>query len=167
MFSCRSSKNLPNEKKETKETKSNIPSSKENKIKTRFAHLLEVDENKIRNIKLYVFINDWLGVPYKYSGKSKQGVDCSGFSSLLLQDVYGKKISGSTENISNAINDISMSNLKEGDLIFFKIESKKPSHMGIYLMNNKFVHASVKLGVTINDLNEKYYKKYFYKAGRL
>jgi len=50
--------------------------------------------------------------------------------------------------------------------VFFKIESKNVSHVGVYLMNNKFVHASTKKGVIISDLNEPYYQKYFFTGGR-
>ena len=51
--------------------------------------------------------------------------------------------------------------------MFFKIESDKVSHIGVYLQNNKFVHASTKKGIHIDDLDEPYYKKYFYKGGRI
>ena len=68
---------------------------------------------------------------------------------------------------------ISEKELKEGDLVFFTINSKpnakegQVSHMGIYLQNNKFVHATTKAGVMINDLDEEYYKKYFEGGGRI
>ena len=62
---------------------------------------------------------------------------------------------------------VSKSNLEEGDLLFFKIDGDKISHIGVYLQNNKFVHATTKKGVMIDDLDEAYYKKYYYKAGRL
>jgi murein DD-endopeptidase / murein LD-carboxypeptidase len=57
-------------------------------------------------------------------------------------------------------------NLQEGDLVFFKINSKNVSHVGVYLQNRRFVHASTKRGITINNLDEAYYKKYFFKGGR-
>ena len=52
-------------------------------------------------------------------------------------------------------------------MVFFKIENDNINHIGIYLQNNKFVHASTKKGIMIDDLDEAYYKKYFFKAGRL
>lgn len=57
--------------------------------------------------------------------------------------------------------------LKDGDIVFFKINGNKISHVGIYIGDNKFIHASTKRGVVINDLNEVYYKKYFYTGGRI
>jgi lipoprotein Spr len=56
--------------------------------------------------------------------------------------------------------------LQEGDLVFFKIHSRSISHVGIYLGNNKFAHASSR-GVAINSLDDGYYSRYFYKGGRL
>ncbi|HYH57526.1 MAG TPA: NlpC/P60 family protein, partial [Anseongella sp.] len=61
---------------------------------------------------------------------------------------------------------VSTDDLKEGDFVFFKIHRRYISHIGIYLGNNKFVHASRSEGVTISDLDEPYWKRYFYKAGR-
>jgi lipoprotein Spr len=57
--------------------------------------------------------------------------------------------------------------MEEGDLVFFKIEGNQVSHIGVYLQNNKFVHATTKKGVIINDLDELYYKKYYFKSGRI
>jgi lipoprotein Spr len=62
---------------------------------------------------------------------------------------------------------IKKSALKEGDLVFFKIKQKRISHVGVYVGNNKFAHASVQNGVIISDLDEPYYKMYFYKGGRV
>lgn len=153
--SCKSSK-----------TTSNPETSSSKKIKSKYASLIGVSENQISNITLYSFIDEWYGVPYKYSGKSKSGIDCSGFTSLLLQKVYNKNIGGPATSIYEQCKSISKKDLREGDLVFFKIESDKISHVGVYLQNNKFVHASTKKGVIINDLNEDYYKKYYYKSAR-
>ena len=57
--------------------------------------------------------------------------------------------------------------LKEGDLVFFKINSKSISHVGVYLGDDKFAHASSSKGVMISNLNEAYWKRYYYKGGRL
>lgn len=140
----------------------------ENKtIKRKYAEILGVDASNIKNTKLYEFINDWYGVPYKYAGKDKKGIDCSGLTSTLYGAVYNKKISPSTKILIDEVHKIKQSDLKEGDLVFFNIETSKPSHVGVYLQNNKFVHASSKKGVMISDLNEPYFKKYFHSAGRV
>jgi murein DD-endopeptidase / murein LD-carboxypeptidase len=57
--------------------------------------------------------------------------------------------------------------MKEGDLVFFKIKKNIISHVGIYLGNGKFAHASMHSGIIVSDLDEPYYKKYFYKATRV
>ena len=57
--------------------------------------------------------------------------------------------------------------LKEGDLVFFKIKSRSITHIGIYLGDNRFAHASSSRGVVISNLNEPYYSRYFYKGGRI
>ena len=159
--SCKSHKDS------TSDNNSSTNSSKSKKVKEKYATILKVDESKIDNVKLYSFIDEWYGVPYKYGGKTKSGIDCSNFTSTLYSNIYSKTISGSSSSIFEQCKTISKSNLEEGDLVFFKIEGDKISHIGVYLQNNKFVHATTKKGVMIDDLDEAYYKKYFYKAGRL
>jgi lipoprotein Spr len=138
-----------------------------NSLEEKYSHLLAVDRANISNKKLYNFIDDWYGVPYKYAGKTKNGVDCSGFTSILYREVFGKEISGSSAGMYTLCDHVSKGELQEGDLVFFKIDSKEISHIGIYLQNNKFVHASTKAGVIIDDLDEEYYKKYFIGGGKL
>ena len=74
---------------------------------------------------------------------------------------------GSSASIYHQCSAISKDKLKEGDLVFFKIDSKEISHVGIYLQNNKFIHATTKAGVMIDDLNEEYYRKYFKGGGAI
>ncbi len=158
--SCGPSKNISS----TKEKENTSSSSK---IKTKYAQLLDVNENKIDNLPLFTFINEWYGVKYKYGGKTKKGIDCSAFTSVLYHDVYKKQLDGTAASIFYQCKNLSKNNLTEGDLVFFKIENDNINHIGIYLQNNKFVHASTKKGIMIDDLDEAYYKKYFFKAGRL
>lgn len=119
------------------------------------------------NLKLYNEVYDWLGVPYRYGGRSKAGTDCSGFASQIYKHVYNYSISGGSADIYKHLIPVNKSELKEGDLVFFKIKHARISHVGIYLSNNKFIHAtSYGKSVTISDLNEIYYKKYYFSAGR-
>ena len=151
-----------------KEIHSSNPKKEENKnyYAKKYAQLLGVDEKEIKNKKLYSFIDSWYGTPYLYGGNNKAGVDCSGFTKNLHEEVFQKKIPRTAESQQKECENISKNQLEEGDLIFFKIESKKISHVGVYLQNHKFIHASTKKGVVISDLNQEYYKKYFYSAGR-
>jgi lipoprotein Spr len=149
---------------ETKEVKTETLSSS---LKKKYAEKLGVSESAITNQKLYQFINDWYGVPYKYAGRNKSGIDCSGLASTLYDHVYHKKISPSTKILVDEVKKISDSKLQEGDLVFFNTDSKGPSHVGVYLQNNKFVHASTKKGVMISDMNEPSFKKCYLSAGRV
>ena len=116
---------------------------------------------------LYYQVYDWVGTRYKYAGKSKKGIDCSGFVSEMYRNAYCVALSGGSKDIWPTVIPVEKEALQEGDIVFFKIKKGQISHVGVYLGNNKFAHASVKQGVIISDLDEEYYKKYFYKGGRL
>ena len=136
-------------------------------IKERYALKLEVDTANLTNYPLYSFIDEWYGIPYHYGGHSKDGIDCSDFASILYLTVYGKQLSGTAGDLFQQCVAVKKDSLQEGDLVFFRIKGKYISHVGVYLMNDKFVHASVHGGVIISSLNESYYKLRFYKGGRL
>lgn len=138
-----------------------------NELKKKYSAKLGVSESEIKNEKLYQFINEWYGVTYKYAGKDKNGVDCSGLASTLYLQVYKKTISSNTKALADEVKKIKESDLKEGDLVFFITFGKKISHVGVYLQNHKFVHASTKKGVMISDLNEPYFKKTYVSSGRV
>jgi len=123
--------------------------------------------DSICNPELFQSISNWLGVRYRYSGDSKNGIDCSDFASVIYKDAYNETLEGSAADIYKSVSPVKKSKLKEGDLVFFKIRKKKISHVGVYLSHNKFAHASVHEGVVVSDLDEPYYKKYFYKGGRV
>ena len=116
---------------------------------------------------LYYQVYDWVGTRYKYAGKSKTGIDCSGFVNEMYRCAYCINLNGGSKDIWPNVKPIEREDLREGDILFFKIKKGQISHIGVYLGNNKFAHASVHSGVIISDLNEAYYKKYFYKGGRI
>jgi lipoprotein Spr len=157
-ISCSSNKKISNKKNDVKNN---------NEIVIKYAELLNTEKKKITNLKLYGFINDWYGTPYKYGGSNKLGIDCSGFVNLFYNEVFNKKIPRTVNDIYLNSIEINRNDINEGDFIFFKIESKKVSHIGIYLINDKFVHASTKKGIMISDLNEPYFKKNLFKFGRI
>ena len=119
------------------------------------------------NPYLYNQIYNWIGTRYKYSGRTRKGIDCSGFVTEMYKDAYCVNLSGGSRDIWTCVKPVEKDNLQEGDLLFFKIRKGQISHVGIYLGNDKFAHATVNSGVTISDLNEEYYKKYFFKGGRI
>ncbi len=135
-------------------------------LRKKYAGLVGVTESEITNLKLYRFVDEWYAVPYKYGGKTKTGVDCSGFTSNLLRDVFGIALAGSANTMYEACENVNEKNLQAGDLVFFKINTDKVSHVGVYLQNRRFVHASSSRGVVISCLDEAYYTKYFFKGGR-
>jgi len=136
-------------------------------LKKKYAAILGVDEKEIDNVALYKFIDEWYGTPYKYGGKTKEGIDCSDLVCVLYAQVYQTTLSGPAASLCDGCDEVSEKNLKEGDLVFFKINSDKVSHVGVYLQNRHFLHASSHHGVIINSLDEAYYVKYFYRGGRV
>src|ERR1043166_636580 len=87
---CRSHKEITTTNSEVKESKS---------VQKKYANLLNVEPQKINNIKLYSFIDDWYGVPYKYGGKTKSGIDCSNFTCTLYSEVYKRPITGTSSSL--------------------------------------------------------------------
>lgn len=128
---------------------------------------LGLNSKQIQSSRFYSFIDDWYGVPYKYGGCQKAGVDCSCFTNLLYEKVYDKRIARSAADMFKSCDEISLQDAKTGDLVFFKIGGNTISHVGVYIKNKLFVHASNSKGVIINSLDEAYYKKYFFCAGKL
>lgn len=144
-----------------------VKTKNSNHVVAKYAEKLQVSKSQITNIALYEFIDDWYGVKYKFGGLTKSGVDCSGFCNVLYNKVYKKELPRSTKDIVKVINKVPQSKLKEGDLVFFNISGKKNSHVGLYLINNYFVHASTSKGVVISNLTNPYYKKAYNKGGSI
>ncbi len=130
---------------------------------------ISIGKHDKENLELFTVAEKWLGVPYRYGGNTKKGCDCSGFVSQVYKAVYGKSL----ERNSAAIRDkncskIRRSQLRTGDLVFFKTgSSRKINHVGIYLKDNKFIHASSSKGVIVSSLEEKYYIRTYVCSGRV
>ncbi|KAA8485602.1 lipoprotein Spr [Arcticibacter tournemirensis] len=139
----------------------------DNLAKDYFSQIMGVAVSATSNVKLYQFVYDWLGTPYRLGGDTKRGIDCSGFAFELYEKVFNTVIGNNSRNIFSMVNPVSKDELQEGDLVFFKIRSRAISHVGVYLGNNKFAHASSSRGVMISNLNESYWQRYYYKGGRL
>lgn len=131
----------------------------------RYAAILNVKEKDLDNERLYRFIDNWMGVPHKTGGMDKKGVDCSGFTTLLEKEIYNKTLPRTARLMAESVKRKYENELQEGDLIFFDFDGQKFSHVGVYLHNNKFVHASTSKGVIISDMKDPWYYKYFSRAG--
>jgi lipoprotein Spr len=157
-------------KKETGTTRnsSHRESNTENlsALQVKYAVLLSTPAEEVRNKKMFEFIDDWYGTPYRLGGTTKKGVDCSAFSQFLFASVYGLSIPRTAREQYSLTNRISRTELKEGDLIFFNTRGSI-SHVGVYLQNNKFVHASTSGGVMISDIFDEYWVRKFVGVGRL
>jgi lipoprotein Spr len=99
-------------------------------------------------------------------GSTKEGIDCSAFVNTLMLSVYAINLPRTSKEQYEAAVKINDDELSEGDLVFFNTKGGI-SHVGIYLANNKFVHASTSGGVMISDLNEAYWKARYKGAGRV
>lgn len=109
----------------------------------------------------------WLGTPYRFGGTTAQGMDCSGFAQVVYRNVYNINLERVTVNMAQTTRTVNRRHLQEGDLVFFKIDNRRVSHVGIYISNNKFAHASTSRGVVISDLNQEYYTRRFAFGGRV
>ncbi len=129
---------------------------------------LGVDLTKKDNLELYREVNGWLGVPYKYGGNTKKGVDCSGLVAAVYGKVYGKKLYRSSSDIyQKNCRKIKKNKLHEGDLIFFATgkDKRRINHVGIYLKNGKFIHASSSKGVIVSRIDDAYYVRTYVGCG--
>ena len=138
----------------------------ESLAKDYLSQIMGVALSATSNMKLFHFVYDWIGTPYRFGGSSKRGIDCSAFTKELYSEVFNLDIKRNSRDIFSMVSPVGKEELKEGDLVFFKIHSRRISHIGIYLGNNRFAHASSK-GVAISSLDDAYYSRYFYKGGRL
>ncbi|MDR3346713.1 MAG: C40 family peptidase [Campylobacteraceae bacterium] len=119
---------------------------------------------------LYTAIGNWLGVPYKKGGMSKRGVDCSALVVLVYQEVYGKTLSRTTNSMFQSSTRLKRSELQEGDLVFFHTRhnnKKTVNHVGIYLKEDKFVHASSSKGVMVSSLDNPYFQRVWISGGKV
>jgi len=118
------------------------------------------------NKKLIKTLASWKGTPYRYGGRKRSGSDCSGFVGAVYVEVYKKYLHRSSRDMLKDVRTIRKSKLKAGDLVFFKTSGRRVSHVGIYVADNKFMHAA-STGVIVSDLKEKYYKRTYYKSGKV
>jgi lipoprotein Spr/probable lipoprotein NlpC len=121
--------------------------------------------SNLKSKQLYRFITDWTGVKYRFGGLDKGGIDCSGFAFLLEKEIYGVTLPRISRDQANAVKRKNIDSLKEGDLVFFSFGGNDVDHVGVYLNNGFFVHASTTRGVIVDDLTLPAYQKVLVKSG--
>ncbi|HEY0678633.1 MAG TPA: NlpC/P60 family protein [Chitinophagaceae bacterium] len=135
-------------------------------LRFKYAILLDEPVEAITDLRLLEFIDEWYGTRYRLGGTDKNGIDCSAFSQSFLTAMYGIGISRTCREQYAESKRIKKAHLEEGDLVFFKTRGKSISHVGVYLRNNKFIHASTSSGIMISDLSEDYFSRRYAGAGR-
>jgi NlpC/P60 family len=138
-------------------------------IQFKYAILTDREVELIKDTALYSFIDHWMGAPYMYGGSTKDGVDCSSFTSTLIQTIFNLSIPRTAKEQYEACVRVHKKDLKEGDLVFFNTQGSRRgvSHVGVYLGNDYFVHSSTSSGVMISNLDEDYFSARFVSGGRL
>ncbi len=124
----------------------------------KYALLLNTEVEKVQNFKMFEFIDAWYGTSYCLGGVTKNCIDCSAFVQFLFAAVYETVLPRTAKEQFKSAIKISKTDLQEGDLLFFNTR-RGISHVGVYLQNNKFVHAAVTGGVMISDLLDSYWAK--------
>ncbi len=136
-------------------------------------YVKEVDaaeaQNSTKGQEIADYALQFLGYRYVYGGSSPSGFDCSGFTSYVYKQ-FGYKLNRSaSDQLDNGVA-VSRSELQPGDLVIFKkgSSSKRASHVGLYIGNNQFIHASTsKVGVIISRMSDAYYTTGFVGGRRI
>lgn len=134
----------------------------EGKRKTKY------EKKRDRKIKqrLKRHFRKWEGTPYRYGGNSWKGIDCSGFVTMTYRKLFQQRLPRSTKGMLKQSVKIRKRHLRPGDLVFFR-EGRRNWHVGIYLDNNRFMHASSNKGVTISSMSAPYWKRHFHSARQM
>lgn len=141
--------------------------SLEKKLADKPSTYSNVTPNGLNRDAVLLDVVSFLGVPYRYGGNTKNGVDCSGLTCNVYDSAVKKKLPRSTKEQYQTGSPVMKSQLQFGDLVFFNTTGRKPSHVGIYIEDDLFVHASVVSGVTISSLESTYYKNRYVGARRV
>ena len=127
---------------------------------------MDVEVETITNPVLFGAIEKWWGTRYRYGGATEKGIDCSAYAGTLAHQVFGLVLPRTArDQYANCIK-LEKEELLQGDLVFFNTRGGI-SHVGMYLGNGYFTHASTSIGVTISNLSETYWNKKFVGGGRL
>ena len=107
----------------------------------------------------------WKGVPHRWGGTTRRGIDCSALVQTLYRDVTGVRLPRTTRAQVRTGDRVRKRDLQPGDLVFFHLE--KSRHVGVYLDNGRFVHASSSQGVSVSNLSDSYWTNRYWTARRI
>lgn len=116
--------------------------------------------------RLYRQHQEWRGTPYRIGGQGRDGVDCSGFVQLTYRSRLGLALPRTTGQQAASGRPVGQSELNTGDLVFFRIDGTT-QHVGIYLEQNRFLHASKSRGVMISSLDSPYWQSVYWTSRRV
>ena len=139
---------------------------KASELQLKYAILLNTEVELLQDNVLLEHIDEWYGTRYRYGGTSKSGIDCSAFVQAIYLSAFAVSLPRTARDQYRSSRIISATEVKPGDLVFFNTTGGI-SHVGIYLQNNKFAHASTSQGVTVSDMFDPYYLKRFIGIGRI
>jgi murein DD-endopeptidase / murein LD-carboxypeptidase len=108
-----------------------------------------------------------LGTPYVYGGNGADGLDCSGFTMRVYGRSADRRLARSAEEQFYEGDAVEREDLRFGDLVFFTTSGRRASHVGIYIEDDLFAHASTTSGVTISSLESSYYAQRYVGARRI
>ncbi len=124
-------------------------------------------ENSVRE-KLIVEIKKFYGAPYRWGGSTPEGTDCSGMVQTIFKNAASINLPHNADLIFKGTKKIPTRDLMLGDLVFFSMDgSARATHMGVYIKNGYFIHASSSKGVILSKLGDRYYKRQFIGATRV
>ncbi|MEQ8662968.1 MAG: NlpC/P60 family protein [Gammaproteobacteria bacterium] len=115
---------------------------------------------------LYGHFREWEGVPYRYGGTTRQGIDCSAFVRHTFRHGLGVELPRTVSEQAGRGRRIGRDELSMGDLVFFRT-GRSSEHVGIYLQRGEFMHASRRRGVMISRLSNRYWRAKFVQARRV
>lgn len=115
---------------------------------------------------LYQHYRLWRGTPYRLGGMTTHGIDCSGFVLVTFKALLDQRLPRTVDEQAALGSSVSTDDLRSGDLVFFKI-SATMRHVGIYMDQGRFMHASTRRGVMISGLSDGYWRDRFWQARRI